>query len=177
MGREKALLEFEGEPLIHRLARRLGDVADPVLVAPGVPGRLGHLAWPEVADAVPGSGPLGGLVAALEAAPHDLLAAVAVDMPYASPALFAALAAEWSGEDAVVPRTTAGVEPLHGVYARRALPGLRAALSGGRLALREALDSLVVRVVPEAGWRRIEPTGRFAWNLNRPEDLAEPRPG
>jgi hypothetical protein len=33
------------------------------------------------------------------------------------------------------------------------------------------LRSLVVREVPEAEWRTVDPDGRFALNVNRMEDL------
>ena len=67
-----------------RVAGRLGRIADPVILAPGRPGRLGHLGLPEVADEVPAAGPLAGLCAGLAASPHPLMAVVAVDMPFAS---------------------------------------------------------------------------------------------
>lgn len=172
MGADKALLEVEGAPLVVRVAERLSRVAHPVILAPGVPGRLGSLGYPEVADAVPGSGPLAGLVAGLEASPHPLAAVVAVDMPLASPDVFRLLATLHGDEDAVVPVTAEGPQPLHAVYARSALPALRGALEGGRLALRAALQGLRVREVGEDEWRRADPTGTFALNLNSPADLA-----
>jgi molybdopterin-guanine dinucleotide biosynthesis protein A len=176
-GTDKALWMVRGEPLVIRVARRLSSVADPVLLAPGTPGRLrSTMGWPQVADERPESesdaGPLGGLAGALAASPHDLLAAVAVDMPFASPALFRLLAELRQDEDAVVPRTGAGPEPLHAVYATSALPAIRRALAEGRFALRSMLDRLSVRVVDEDEWRPADPEGRFAINLNRMEDAA-----
>lgn len=172
MGVDKALLAVEGVPLVLRVAGRLSRVAHPVILAPGAPGRLGDLGYQEVADAVPGEGPLAGLVAGLEASPHLLTAVVAVDMPLASPEVFRLLAALRGEEDAVVPVTADGPQPLHAVYARSALPALRAALAGGRLALRAALEGLRVREVGEDEWRRADPAGTFALNLNTAADLA-----
>jgi molybdopterin-guanine dinucleotide biosynthesis protein A len=173
MGTEKALIPLGGRPLVLHVAALLERAADPVLVAPGRPGRLGRLGYAEVEDEVPHSGPLGGLVAGLAASPHPLLAAVAVDMPFASPALFELLAGLHEGEDAVVPRTGPRSEPqpLHAVYSAAALPALRAALAQGRLALHEVLTHMRVRWVGEDEWSVADPTGRFAINLNRAEDL------
>jgi molybdopterin-guanine dinucleotide biosynthesis protein A len=173
MGVEKASLRFEGEPLVVRVARRLSSVADPVLLAPGAPGRLGMLGFAEVADAATGAGPLGGLIAGLEASPHPLVAVAAVDMPFASPELFRELVRLCEGQDAVVPVTSSGPEPLHAVYSRSAIPALRAALSGGRLALRSVLTTIRVREVREEEWRAFDPTGRFALNVNQREDAAQ----
>ena len=172
MGTDKALILVEGLPLVLHVAELLSSVADPVLLAPGAPGRLGDLGFAEVRDAVAGAGPLSGLVAGLEASPHDLLAVVAADMPFASPELLLRLAELASGADAVVPITASGREPLHAVYSASALPGLRAALFEDHLAIRDALGTLRVREVTEDEWRQADPSGRFSLNLNRPEDLA-----
>jgi len=172
MGIDKALLALEGRPLVLRVAERLARVADPILLAPGRPGRLGELGYQEVPDEVPHAGPLAGLVAGLAAAPHRLVAAVAVDMPLTSPDLFRLLAELHEGEDAVVPVTASGPEPLHAVFDAAALQSLRASLSEGRRGLREALSRLRVREVSEAEWREADPTGRFATNVNRAGDLA-----
>jgi molybdopterin-guanine dinucleotide biosynthesis protein A len=172
MGREKALISVGGRPLVLHVAGLLAQAAEPVLLAPGQVGRLGSLGHPEVEDAAPGSGPLGGLVAGLAASPHPLLAVAAVDMPFASPRLFTLLSGRLEGEDAVVPRTGWGSEPLHAVYATAALPRLRAALAEGELALQAVLARLRVRWVDEDEWSTADPSGRFAVNLNREEDLA-----
>lgn len=171
MGRDKALIEVRGRALVDVIAERLDEVADPVLLAPGRTGRLGRRGRPEVADVVPDGGPLAAIVAALEASPHLLVAVVAVDMPHANPSVLKLLAELHDGEDVVVPLTATGREPLHAVYARAALPALRGALDAGRLGMRAVLDELVVRDVGANQWGPLDPTGRFAVNLNRAEDL------
>jgi molybdopterin-guanine dinucleotide biosynthesis protein A len=171
MGRDKALIEVRGRVLVDVLAERMQGVADPVLLAPGRPGRLGPRPYPEVADAAPDAGPLGGVIAALEASPCPLMAVVAVDMPHANPEVLTVLAKLHDGEDAVVPVTDAGLEPLHAVYATSALAPLRAALGTGRYGMRDVLASLTVREVGKKEWGSIDPSGGFATNINRPEDL------
>ena len=177
MGTDKALMEIEGQPLLRRVARRLAEVADPVLLAPGPDtGRLagvgGLEGLPMVADAAAGAGPLGAIVAGLRASPHRVLAVVAVDMPDLCPALLRAMGLGWRpGVDVRVPVTAAGPQPLHAIWARGALPALEGALREGRLALREALAGLRIETWPEGRWRSIDPAGAFARNLNTPEDL------
>ncbi|HEV3232287.1 MAG TPA: molybdenum cofactor guanylyltransferase [Candidatus Dormibacteraeota bacterium] len=204
MGVDKARLVWDGEPLVARVARRLAEVADPVLLAPGELGRLAAVpevaglgqvadaaASGQVADAAgpgrvvdaagtgaggasagPGRrGPLAAIAGALSASPHDRLAVVAVDLPDLSPALLAAMAAGLGPDaDVALPLVDGGPQPLHAVYSRRALAALRAALDGGRLALRDALAGLRVDVWDEPRWRPIAAPG-FARNLNTPADL------
>jgi len=174
MGADKAMLVFQGRPLAAGPLEVLRSVAGHVVVASGDGKRLGWLeaeGVEQVADPVPDAGPLSGLVAGLECARTPLVAVLAVDMPFASAAVLRLLARLWDGHDAVVPVTEAGLEPLHAVYAVATAPLLRGELDRGERSLRRALSTRTVRRVEPEEWREADPTGRFARNLNRPEDL------
>jgi molybdenum cofactor guanylyltransferase len=175
MGTDKAMLEVDGQPLVTRVAALMAEVASPVFLAPGKPGRLGDLGYPEVGDALEGVGPLGGMVAALRVSPHHLTAVVAVDMPFANADVILLLANLSAGFDAVVPVTSEGPQPLHAVYALSALPALERALVDGALSVKSALQSLSVRWVDRDEWNQADPTGRFALNINGPHDMAKIR--
>jgi molybdopterin-guanine dinucleotide biosynthesis protein A len=172
MGKDKALIEIDGVPLVEVVASRLRRIADPILLASGAPGRCAHLPSAEGGDDPRDAGPIGGLLAGLAESPHDLVAVAGVDMPFVSPELFLLLADLREAEDAVVPVSPSGVEPLHAIYAKAATPGLRRAVMEGRAALRAALEGLRVRLVEAGEWTNADPSGRFAFNVNRPEDLA-----
>ena len=171
MGRDKALIEIDGKPLVRLVADRVAECADPVLLASGASRRFETLPYEEIPDAAPGTGPISGLVAALSASPHDLLIAAAVDMPFVSAGVFRLLLELRAHEDAVVPVTGEGRQPLHALYHRSALPHLTDALERGRYGLREALDGLDVREVGQEEWGAVDPQGRFALNMNTQEDL------
>jgi len=176
MGRDKALVELDGEPLVARAVRLLSGLCSDVVVASGDGRRLdgaGAGSYRQVADVVPDAGPVAGIAAGLEAARHTLVAVVAVDMPDANPALLALLADLWRGEPAVVARSRGRLEPLHAVYARHAAPALRSFLAAGRRSVREALAGLGARVVEQEEWLPVDPSGAFARNLNVPGDLRE----
>lgn len=178
MGRDKALLPVgdPAQPLVAHVASGLRRVADPVFVAPGRAGRLGPLPYPELDDEGEDLGPLGGIAAALAASPHEVMAVVAVDMPFVNPAVFDLLARTRADEDAVVPETSDGLQPLHALFATEALLAVRAALADGRLSVLDLLGRLSVRVVGPRDWGSVDPEGRFAMNLNEPADLAAVRP-
>lgn len=172
MGVDKARLVLGRQTLTARVVSVLEHVCDDVLVASGDGRRLDDLGVAQVADAVADAGPLGGLVAGLEAARHELVAVVAVDLPYASAAVLELLAERWSGQPAVVPLAGCRLQPLHAVYARAAAaPPLRRMLAEGRRSVTGAVRSLDPRVVAPHEWASADPAGRFALNLNRPEDL------
>jgi len=171
MGADKAGLEFQGEPLARRVAAVLGRVAERVVVASGDGRRLAWLGLEQVPDAIPMAGPLSGIVAGLEGVGTTLVAVAAGDMPFASDSVFRLLVGRWTGEDAVVPVSSRGHEPLHAVYAARAAPEIRARLEQGERSVLRCLDGLRVREVPPDQWTTVDPAGAFAHNLNRPEDL------
>jgi molybdenum cofactor guanylyltransferase len=175
MGRDKAQIVLGGELLVMRAVRTLAQVCADVVVASGDGHRLDHLGLPQVADVIPDAGPLGGIAAGLEAARHDLVAVVAVDMPGASSAVLALLAGLWQGEAAVVPVVQGRWEPLHAVWARSAAARIVACLQAGDRKVVRVLATLLtspgVRLVDEGEWSAAGPTGAFAANLNVPLDL------
>lgn len=171
MGGDKAVIEVHGRRLVEVVAERLGDVASPVVLASGSPGRLRWAGYEEVADVAPAAGPLAGLAAGLQASPHELVAVVAVDMPFLSAALFRRLADLRRDEDVVVPVTERGPQALHAVWAQSALHAIADALERRELALHDLLARLRVRRVERDEWAAVDPEGRFATNLNRPADL------
>jgi molybdopterin-guanine dinucleotide biosynthesis protein A len=171
MGIDKATITFGGTTLLERALARLDTVCDPVLIAAGdvpiqVAGRT------SVADTAPGAGPLGGIVAALRASPHRLLAVVAVDLPWIDPRLIRMLAASIGDRDVAVCETARGIEPLHAVYATSILAAAETALAGSDRSLRGLIGrSLGVRL-SESEWRDAGISDRFTRNINTPQDLA-----
>lgn len=172
MGTDKASIRFSGTTLLERALARLEEVCDPVLIAPGElkVAVAGHRL---VADASPGAGPLGGLVGALRASPHRLLAVVAVDLPWLDPRLIRLLAERIGDHDAAVCETGRGVQPLHAVYATSVLGAAETALAGPDRSLRHLLARTRTLRVAETDWRAAGVADRFARNINTPEDLAE----
>lgn len=172
MGTDKAGIELDEVTLLERTVARLGEVCDPVFVGAGDSSLevAGHLSIPDV---LPDAGPLGGLVAALRRSPHPLLAVVAVDLPWLDAGLLGLLADRIGDRDAAVCVTEGGIEPLHAVYARSALPVAEAALAGPDRSLRRMVAKLRSIQISASEWRAAGFSDRFSRNLNSPEDLAE----
>ncbi len=114
--------------------------------------------------------PLAGVVAALRVAAERPLVVLACDMPFAAPALLAALAA--APEPLVVPAPHGLPEPLQARYSAALLPALEEALAAER-PLRETVAALGPRLLGEAELSRFGPADRLFFNVNRTEDLAQ----
>ena len=176
MGENKALKPFLGRPLIERVVKRLGPIADEMLITTNEPGALDFLNIRQVSDVRPGFGPLGGLYTALAAANFPSVAVVACDLPFTSAPLVVASAGILLQEDAdvVIAELPEGFEPLHAVYRREVcLPAIEAALEAGQLQVISWFPHVRVRRLTPAERARYDPDGLAFWNLNTPEEFAQ----
>ncbi len=138
MGRDKARLEFGGQPLLARqiaLARSLGPAE--ILISARRETDYRDFHCPVVPDRVPGAGPLAGIAAALEVVRAPLVLVLAVDLPHLTRAVLERLLAACAPDRGVVPRLPTGPEPLAAVYPPAAAPLAQEALAARRLAARD----------------------------------------
>ncbi len=175
MGVNKATLPFLGQPLITRVVERLSRTANEILITTNQPDELGFLGLPLYADIHVGAGALGGLHTALSYAQHPLVAVVACDMPFASAVLVERqlnLALE-HGEDAIVPVSPDGFEPLHALYRKSTcLPAVENALQSGKRRMISWFENVKVRGVDETILTEWGIEARTFINVNTPEELA-----
>ena len=177
LGADKALLSFDGVPLLQTVVQRVAEVCPRVIVAVDHPGRYRRLALSAtfVADASPGLGPLAGLQAGLRACgtPHALV--VACDLPFLNVELLRHMAALPRAYQALVPRSGGRDHPLHAVYARSCLAEVDALLATGGGSMRQLLDRLDVQRLDEGDLQRFDPDGLSLLNLNEKPDLERAR--
>lgn len=179
MGQDKASMDWEGRPLLNVIAESIGQRCKPVMVAAPASSPAyfelaagSGLTW--VTDEQAGSGPLGGIVAALTAAKEaDASAAFvcATDLPLVSPKLIDELLHALTGTpDVVIPHVGGRDHPLAGIYRVRALPALQAQLDSGAVLMTDALEAVVTHRVGVS-----DP--RWLTNIDAPEDLHRLRVG
>ncbi|WP_342563385.1 molybdenum cofactor guanylyltransferase [Paenibacillus sp. FSL R7-0345] len=189
MGTDKALLELGGRPVIARLSDELGQLAGSTIIACGPRQRQEYsgLGLQQVADVYPGCGPLAGLHAALSHTQHEWNLIAACDLPFASAEFLRYILGthteaqthtgssnQGSGADAAVAVSREGrVQPLLGLYHKRVVPVLEAALAAGNYRFMDCLNKLDVLYVPESGFIPADPSAPSpVFNMNTPEDYA-----
>lgn len=187
MGRDKAMLAFEGRLLLMRVAMRMRLVpgVEEIVVACGPAERrepyaqalaaLHDVPVRVVPDEAEGLGPLAGLSAGLANATAEYVAVAPVDAPFLEPALVARLfeRAEAERLDGAVVAREGRVEALHGVYRRRTTAGhFRYALVRGVRAAHEALAGLELAALDEAEAATLDPSGIHFRDMDTPADLA-----
>ena len=174
MGRDKALLEFGGVPLLVRAAQLVTpQVTSVAVVAPE--GRYTGLGLRLLADRWPGTGPLGGIATALCASAENWNLILSCDLPY--------LTEEWIGwliaraldspAQAVVPESRRGLEPLAAMYHSGCGELLARAVERGVRRVRDALNEILFERVPSLEWMSLDPAGTLLENMNTPEDYEE----
>jgi molybdenum cofactor guanylyltransferase len=173
MGRDKAALLVDGEPLWQRQLNTLGGTQPAeVFISGPLDGPYGNAGVRIVPDAEPLLGPLGGITAALKACSTEWLLVLAVDLPHMSADYLRRMVRMATESDAGIIPVIEGakLEPLAAVYPKRALPVAEARCSAKQLKLADFISDLEGR-----GWmRRMEVSEEEAvcfTNWNSPEDV------
>ena len=170
MGRPKALLLFDGEPLIVHIVRSLKRMfAEAVVVA--APGQeLPPLPVTVARDEVPYQGPVGGIYYGLKAAGAKYCFATSCDIAFINLPLISYLVSRISNYDIVVPYWNERLQPLHAVYRKSVLPLLREQLERGQLRPVFLYDKVRTYKTSEEEIRGFDPEGLSFLNMNTPED-------
>ena len=170
MGRDKALLELGGRPLIALVADKLAAVAAEIIIAADDVAAYTPFADRVVPDQFPGVGTLGGIHAGLAAAHHDLVLVVGCDMPFLQPAVLARFAAAAAGFDVAILRRGRWVEPMHAAYRRTCLPAIEESIRAGDRRVISFFDAVRVRYLAPAEIADLDPELRSFMNINTPQD-------
>jgi molybdenum cofactor guanylyltransferase len=181
LGRDKAMVELGGRPLLMHIHALLATVASHVTVV--APRRYSALHVDVIPDEWPGYGPLGGIVTALrhtglEMPEREWNLILGCDMPFLTRDWLVYLAERTQGSaaDVLVPRTAQGlVEPLCAAYRTRCAAALAVALDRGVRKITDGLAALAIEPVDEAAWKKFDSGGMLFKNMNTPEDYEEVR--
>ncbi len=172
MGRDKGQLRLGGETLVARALRTLGRLSDDLVLVTNTPEPYAGLGARLVGDVIPGGGALAGIHAGLLAARHSYAMVVACDMPFLSVALLGYMQRIAAGYAAAVPRSPAGLEPLHAIYSRACIPVIEQLLHQGRVRIVELYSYVQVRYLEWDEILPLDPEGLSFFNINSPEDWA-----
>jgi len=180
-GRDKALVEVGGLPMLGRMISLLQSVAKDVKVV-GAPEKYAQFEREMVSDGWPGEGPLGGIITALEDVAKSFSNCewnliVSCDMPFLTQEWLSFLCerAGKSKAQVVVPHSKHGPEPLCACYRADAAKPLRAAFESGVRKVTQGLQHVSTEVLDEADWKRFDSAGRLFWNMNTVADYEEAR--
>lgn len=159
--------------MLGRQIRLLRSIASRVGVAGGNAEYSQQFGVPVVEDAVKGRGPLAGIYTALQWTRTEFNLVLGCDLPFINGRLLGYLAARAivAGSDVTIPRSRDGsLQPLCGVYRRRALHAVRASLAADRNKVSSFFPKVCCKLVP---WRDLARAGfhpSILGNMNTPEE-------
>lgn len=177
VGGDKANLVVGGETLLGRSLATLDRIGLPVVIAlrQDQVAPHGRVVVRDVADV---AGPLGGLIAALEAVTTEWAFLSAVDMPLLAPEVVPALFRLRGPADVVIPRVAGRDHVLASLVRARVAPRLREASAEGERGVARALERLspryltAVELLCDVELSRVDPALSSFANVNTPEDVA-----
>lgn len=183
MGRDKALLELYGQPLVEHALSKLRALG----FAPCIVGSRPDLAAfaPVVPDNFPHAGPLCGIEAALAVSDAEQNLILAVDLPLVPVPFLRWIAdrADLSNALATIPLVQGRPQPLCAVYSRALLVHIRSLLAAGRAKVMHAVESAagaihtpidtfnVESINAAQSWPQPVPLHRWFQNINTSADL------
>lgn len=176
MGRDKALLELAGEPLVRHAVKKLRRVCMDVRILSDNAELAAYA--PIVPDLHPGCGPMGGMEAALVQSLFQWNLFLSVDMPFLPTAFIWGwvrnwLATEKRGGGSRVYMFTADGRPQPGfcMLHKDVRPFLSAALERGEFKLASVFEAAGRELAVRQGL----PPGAGVWNLALAEDFRATR--
>jgi molybdenum cofactor guanylyltransferase len=175
MGRDKATLEFDGEPLWERQLTVLRALRPEKLF---VSAREKPVWLPQDAelliDDLPSRGPLSGLTKGLMVMRTTHLLALAVDMPFMTVGELGNLLAGATEDCGVVPMIGDRAEPLAAIYPARAVVEFQAALVDSDFSLQTVVRRLVAtkKITPCPVARE---AAHLYYSVNESSDIKEGR--
>ena len=157
-GRNKALVEWNGRPLLDHIRQAFGDLFQEIILVTNAPGDFAAWDMTLVTDLFAERSSRNGIHAGLCYAKHPLAFVTACDTPLLQPALIRMLL-ETAGDDTdvVIPQTENGLEPLCAVYSQRCLHPISHRLRQGDFRIRSFFRKARVQHVPEKHLRQHDP--------------------
>ena len=171
MGQNKAFVPIDGVPIITRIHTLLTELFDEVIIITNQNDLFKNLDSRIYADLLPDKGALGGLYTGVFFSSFDYSFCVACDMPFIKGSLVQFLIRNRDNADAVVPRTSDGLQPLHAIYSKGCLDAMRRVIDQGKYKIIDFYNLVKVKILEESDFLYLDPLKESFMNVNTPEEL------
>ena len=167
MGIDKALLVFQEKPLLEHMIKLIEPFCNTIAISGQNPD-YSIFDVEMVPDLYSGCGPIAGIYSSLNHSENDWNLLVGVDVPYVNEELLFLMISNIGECDCIIPEHTSGIEPLIGIYHRRALPVLEEMINAGEFKLSKLISKLNTNYLNCNGLVKKYPL--LFLNINRMED-------
>ena len=171
MGRNKAFIEIDGKPIIHRIQSLFEKVFNETIIVTNQKELFLSFNSKIYTDLIPQRGVLGGLYTGLFFSSFPYSFCVACDMPLLKEGLINYLIKKIEDYDVIVPRTKDGLQPLHAIYSKHCLGPIKNIMDEGKYKIIDIYPMVNVRVIEENEFIFLDPLRESFINVNTPEEL------
>jgi molybdopterin-guanine dinucleotide biosynthesis protein A len=171
MGKDKALLKFDGRPFVSHVATTLQEVFDQVILVANDPSTYEFLGLETIGDIYRECGPLGGIHSALVRAGGADIFVSACDTPFVTRDLIRYIVGFDSNAPVKIPSFKQQLHPLCGLYTQNCLRVIVERLESRRLRVVDFVESIHAEVIPISPDLPFYREDLFA-NFNTPEDYS-----
>lgn len=177
MGKNKALLPWQGNNLLDHLINVMRPYCKPIVVSAAFQNEISsvHNDIVVIHDSSAFPGPLFGIQAALKEIPQDMPVFITgCDYPFIRGEIIQFLLAKLAEHDAVIFQAMQQPQPLPGLYHSRVRSTVdRIITSSAKKSLQALLDDLSVRFVCDEERRLIDADDRLLMNVNTQADYEQ----
>jgi len=171
-GRDKSQLNIGGQRILDRLLGIFSDFFDDNILVTNEPLRYLDRDVKIVTDILPVRSSLTGLHTGLFYARHPYIFLTACDTPFLKREMVELIIANIEAEtDIVMPKTSAGMEPLCAAYSKNCLAPAERHLRQEKLKIQLALRRCRIKTISESALRSVDPELLSFFNVNTPEDM------
>ena len=171
MGRNKAFLEIDGIPIIYRIYNLFEKIFDEIIIVAQQKELFEDLKAKIYTDFLPDRGALMGLYTGLFYSSSQYSFCVACDMPFLNKTLIQYLIDQAQADDAVVPKTADGLQPLHAIYSKKCLGPINKVIEMGKNKIIDFYPMIRIKILQEKDFLKYDPTKCSFVNINTPDDL------
>ena len=168
-GRDKVVEPLDGVMLVERVI----SVLKPLFSEIALIGHVRHeiSGYKTIPDIIPGCGPLGGIYTALTSSKNPYCFIFAADMPNLNTGLIRYMAGLKEKADIILPQVPKGLEPLHAIYSKTAIPVIKDLLAKKDFKILNLIEQMKTEYI---GYQTIENFGeplRIFSNINSLSDI------
>ncbi len=171
MGENKAFLQIHGVPIITGIYTLLKELFEEIIIVTNQKDLFRDFDSRIYGDLIPNKGALGGLYTGIFFSSFQYAFCVACDMPFLKRALIEFLVSKVIDEDAIVPRTADGLQPLHAIYSKNCLEAMSKIIEQNKQRIIDFYDFVKVKLIDEKEFLHLDPRRESFINVNTPEEL------
>ncbi len=171
-GTNKTMFKIGEKRILDHILEVFREIFNEIILVTNDP--LQYLEWDLniITDIFPVRSSLTGLHAGLfyTTTPYGFFAAC--DTPFLKKELILSLLDNMENRtDVVIPETAKGLEPLFAIYSEKCLKIIEQQLDKKEFKIRQFIDKVRVKKIPEPELRQNDPDLKSFFNVNTPEDL------